>query len=145
MTSSIMPPRELPGFYFDEAKNRYFPSSSKPKPTGKEPSSRPLSAYPSGKVKTKSTRLVSNSGHLHHVFYDLRSSCSSRRRERSKRHVLNSEEVLVSLMIDAYRNILTSQIEAASAPCNCIHIPTVCEDVTAFHVTPTAYFNFMHS
>ncbi|VDC00734.1 unnamed protein product [Peniophora sp. CBMAI 1063] len=27
-----MPPRELPGFYFDQAKNRYFPLSMRPKP-----------------------------------------------------------------------------------------------------------------
>lgn len=33
-----MPPRELPGFYFDAERNRYFPLSSRPKPTVSAPS-----------------------------------------------------------------------------------------------------------
>lgn len=42
----LLMPRELPGFYFDPEKNRYFPSSSKKERKSHHPDARPPAARP---------------------------------------------------------------------------------------------------
>lgn len=74
-----MPPRrELPGFYFDEAKNRYFPLSSRPK-------------EPSVPVPTLTASAGSNSGGKRRRL-DLRSSSVASSSSSSERRRSLGEE-----------------------------------------------------
>ncbi|TFY70959.1 hypothetical protein EVG20_g2042 [Dentipellis fragilis] len=91
-------PRDLPGFYFDPAKNRYFPLSSQPKPTKKPESDRAANASQSKQTNrtenqwSSSTVLkAKNAGSLYHSLQSARTAHNGRLRERSFRNIETSQ------------------------------------------------------
>ncbi|EGO24052.1 hypothetical protein SERLADRAFT_439356 [Serpula lacrymans var. lacrymans S7.9] len=87
-------PRELPGFYWDAERNRYFPISSKPKPkidTGLANSERPVRPLPatSSDDSDRSSKRRRRSTH-YHVTESVRSSTRGIDKERGAHGVLCS-------------------------------------------------------
>ncbi|KAA1469948.1 hypothetical protein DENSPDRAFT_928516 [Dentipellis sp. KUC8613] len=82
-------PRDLPGFYFDPVKNRYFPLSSQPK-SAKESASAARSKQ-SNKAETQSSSSVvlkaKNGGSLYHSLQTARAARNGRLRERAFRDI----------------------------------------------------------
>ncbi|EGN98473.1 hypothetical protein SERLA73DRAFT_91858 [Serpula lacrymans var. lacrymans S7.3] len=100
-------PRELPGFYWDAERNRYFPISSKPKPkidTGLANSERPVRPLPatSSDDSDRSSKRRRRSTH-YHVTESVRSSTRGIDKERGAQCV-NSDIAMNSYTERAYQH-----------------------------------------
>ena len=142
-------PRELPGFYFDPEKNRYFPSSSKKEGKSHPPDTRSLAARPhtsdvaaspspSPSSSTPLPQTRRRSRDTWHALQRLRhASCPKQRiatAQLRSRHSTVATSYPNSYYPRCVSNMMTAQLEA-SAAYQAIPIPVFAgQTLTAFAV-----------